>query len=327
MNFKDIRYLLTQSFKEWQEDKASRLAAALAYYTIFSLPPLLILSLAIAGQFYDRQSVQEKVLAQTSSLVGSVGADAIDQMLENASDPETSGLAAVISIVTLILGASGVFTQLKDAMDTIWEVQPKPGRGIVNAIKNRFFSFTMVLVVGFLLLVSLIISAGLAAVSVTLNSLTGDVEIVAQVVDFVISFIAITFFFALIYKVVPHVKIQWRDVWLGAAVTAVLFNVGKWAIGFYLGRSAPASTYGAAGSLIVLLIWIYYSAQILFLGAEFTQVYANRFGAKIVADDKAVPLTEKARVNQGIPHEETREQKQKEAAVSEQQNNKRRNHE
>lgn len=285
-----FRHLMTQSLKEWQEDKASRLAAALSYYTIFSLPPLLVISLAIAGRFYDRQVAQAQLLAQTSELVGQTGSEAIGQILENAADPTLSSVAAIISLAMLLFGASGVFTQLQDAMDTIWEVQPKPGRGILGTIKDRFFSFTMVLAVGFLLLVSLILSTVLAAVSEYLSSLAPEAILLARIFNIVVSFASTTLLFALIFKVIPDVKISWRDVLLGAVMTAVLFSIGKSAIGLYLGQSAPASTYGAAGSLIVLLLWVYYSAQILFLGAEFTQVYANRFGREIVPDDNAVSL-------------------------------------
>lgn len=309
MNLKNLRYLLAQTFKEWQEDKASRLAAALAYYTIFSLPPLLILSLAIAGRFFDRQAAQEQLLNQATGLVGEPGAEAITQILENASDPTLSSLAALISIIFLLFGASGVFTQLQDAMNTVWEVQTRPDRGILGVIKDRFFSFTMVLVIGFLLMVSLILSTVLTAVGDLVAGLAPEAVILAQIINFVVTLTGIIILFALIYKVVPDVEIQWRDVWLGAAVTAVLFNIGKWAIGFYLAQSAPASAYGAAGSLIVLLLWVYYSAQILFLGAEFTQVYANRFGSRIQASENAIPLTEKARVHQGIPHQETDEKR------------------
>ncbi len=316
MNFKMIRYLVTQSFKEWQEDKASRLAAALSYYTIFSLPPLLVISLAIVGRFYDRQAAQEQLLDQAAGILGQTGSEAIGQILENASDPTLSSIAAIISVIMLIFGASGVFTQLQDALNTIWEVQPKPSRGILGTIKDRFFSFTMVLSVAFLLLVSLLLSTFLSGISQFLAGLAPEAVLLARILNFVISFGGIALLFALIFKVIPDVKITWHDVWLGAAVTAVLFTIGKWAIGFYLGQSATASTYGAAGSLIVLLLWVYYSTQILFLGAEFTQVYANRFGDEIVADEGAIPLTSEARTQQGIPRQHVVEQKEMEMQQS-----------
>lgn len=298
MSRSEIIDLLKKTFKDWQEDKASRLAAALSYYTIFSLPPLLIISLAIAGRFYDRQVVQDEILAQASGLVGTTGSKAIGQILENASDPSLSSVAAIISVIILIFGASGVFTQLQDAMDTIWEVQPKPGRGILGTMKDRFFSFTMVLGVGFLLLVSLILSTVVAAVGEFVTGLASEAVILANILNFAISFGMVTLLFALIFKVIPDVQIGWRDVWLGAVVTALLFTLGKWAIGFYLGQSAPSSTYGAAGSLIVLLLWVYYSAQILFLGAEFTQVYAHQSGRSIIPDNDAVFMPDAQKGNE-----------------------------
>lgn len=303
MKFKEIKYLVTQSFAEWSEDKASRLAAALAYYTIFSILPLLIIIIAIAAQVFERSLVQQQLVRQIATLVGQTGAEAIEAILENASEPEDSLLAAIVSIITLLLGASGVFGQLYDALNTIWEVQAKPGRGILGTVKDRFFSFTMVLGVGFLLLVSLIISTALQAFNELVSGILPSFLFLAQTLNFLISFAVVTILFALIYKVVPDVRVAWRDVWIGALVTAFLFAVGKWAIGLYLGNSAPGSTYGAAGSLIVLLLWVYYSAQILFLGAEFTQVYANKYGSRIVADETAVSLTLAARAQQGIPLE------------------------
>jgi membrane protein len=230
-------------------------------------------------------------------------------MLENAADPEGSLLAALISVVTLFLGASGVFGQLQDAMNTVWEVQPRPGRGIMGTIKDRFLSFTMVLGVGFLLLVSLLVSTALSALGTFIEGLAPETLLLSQIVNFVISFGVTMFLFAMIFKVIPDVEIRWRDVWLGAVVTAAFFAIGRWAIGLYLGQSAMASTYGAAGSIIVLLVWVYYAAQILFLGAEFTQVYANKYGSRIVADEGAVPVTDEARAQQGIPRkDQAREQ-------------------
>ncbi len=291
MNLNTLKYLVTQSFKEWSEDNASRLAAALAYYTIFSIPPLLIIAIAIAAQLFDRTAVQQQVVGELTALVGSDGAEVIENMLESSDETDESIVASVISVITLLLGASGVFGALHGALNTIWEVQAKPGRGLLGTLKDRFLSFTMVLGVGFLLLVSLILSTVLAAFGEFVNNALPTLVIVAQLVNFVVSFGVVTVLFALIYKVVPDVKVAWRDVWIGAAVTAILFTIGKLAIGLYLGNSAPGSTYGAAGSLIVLLVWVYYSAQILFLGAEFTQVYANKFGSRIVADEDAIALT------------------------------------
>lgn len=294
MDVNALKYLVTQSFAEWREDNASRLSAALAYYTIFSIPPLLIIAIAIAAQLFDRAAVQQQVINQIGGLIGDAGAEVVESILDNSDEPGETAVAAIISVFTLLLGASGVFGELHNALNAIWEVQAKPGRGIWGTIKDRFFSFTMVLGVGFLLLVSLIISAGLAAVNEFISGVMPGLVILAQVINFLVSFGVVTLLFGLIYKVVPDVKIAWRDVWVGALVTAFLFTVGKFAIGLYLGNSAPGSTYGAAGSLIVLLLWVYYSAQILFFGAEFTQVYANRFGSRIVADEDAVAISPEA---------------------------------
>jgi membrane protein len=294
--------LLKQTGKEWSEDKVPRLGAALAYYTVFAIAPLLIIAIAIAGLVFTKSNVQDQVIAQLRTLMSDDAAKAIKEMLENAGQPKAGLLATIIGVVTLLFGASGVFGQLKDAMNTIWGVQPRPGRGIMGIIKDRFLSFTMVLGIGFLLLVSLMISAALSAVQ---TFFFGDgTGIVLQIVNFAISLIVITLLFAVIYKVLPDAKIAWRDVWIGAAFTALLFTVGKYLIGVYLGRSSTTSTFGAFGSLVVILLWVYYSAQILFFGAEFTQVYANQYGSRVVPDADAMPVTEEARAQQGMPSEE-----------------------
>ena len=205
--------------------------------------------------------------------------------------------------MTLLFGASGVFGQLQDALNTIWEVKPKSGRGFWGFVKDRFLSFTMVMGVAFLLLVSLLITAALASFGLVAERLPESVQWIAQITNMVVSFIVITALFAMMFKLLPDVKMAWSDVWLGAVVTAVLFTAGKFAIGLYLGHSSMASSYGVAGSFVVLLVWTYYSWQILFFGAELTQVYANEHGSRIVPAENAVPLTEKERANEGRPHE------------------------
>ncbi len=303
MNTTAIWDILKETFSDWSEDRAPRLAAALAYYTVFALAPLLIIAIAIAGLVLgNEQSVRESLLAQIGGMVGQNGAQAISTMIEGARKPAAGIIATVIGIVTLLFAASGLFGQLQDALNTIWEVQPKPGRGIWATIKDRFFSFTMVLGVGFLLLVSLVISTMLAAV---VKYVSGGAEaVVWSVVNFVLSFGITTLLFALIFKIIPDVEIAWSDVWIGALVTAVLFTIGRTLISLYLGRAAPESTYGAAGSFVAILLWVYYSAQILFLGAEFTQVYAKRYGSQIKPDENAVAVTEEARAQQGMPRQE-----------------------
>jgi membrane protein len=238
-------------------------------------------------------------------LVGKTGAEAIQAMIASASQPKAGLIATVISIVTLLFGASGVFGALQDALNTIWEVTPKPGRGVLGAIRDRFVSFTMLLGVAFLLLVALVLSAGLAALGKFVGGLLPVPEVVLQLVNLIISFGVITLLFAMIYRILPDVEIRWSDVWIGAAVTALLFTIGKFALGLYLGKGSVGSAYGAAGSLLVVLLWVYYSAQILFFGAEFTQVYANTYGSRVVPSSNAVPLTEEAQAEQGMPRRET----------------------
>lgn len=302
---KKIWELIKATFSEWSADKASRLAAALAYYTIFSLAPLLIIVIAVAGFVFGEQAARGEVVNQIEGLVGSQGAEAVQTMIENAGASKSTGIVAtIIGLATLIFGATGVFAQLQDALNTVWGVEAKSGGGIMGTIKNRLLSFTMVLGIGFLLLVSLAVSAALSGLSNYLNSVMPGSDLIWQILNFVISFSVVTLLFALIFKVLPDVEIDWSDVWMGAIITALLFTIGKFLIGLYLGRSSVSSTYGAAGSLVVLLLWIYYSAQILLLGAEFTQVYANSYGSHIRPDDKAVPVTKAMRARQGLKESE-----------------------
>lgn len=281
MKLKTVISLLKETFTQWQEDKAPTLAAALAYYTVFSLAPLLIIVIAIAGLAFGAEAAQGQIVTQLQSLIGKDGAETVQELIVNASHPKSGAIATLVGFATLLWGASNVFTNLKEALNTIWNVTPPPGRGVWGFLQDRVLSFAMILGIGFLLLVSLVISALLAAVSYWLNGLLQVPVDIWQIVDFVISFGAVTLLFALIYKVLPDVKLAWNDVWIGAAITSILFTIGKSLIGMYLGSSGIASTYGAAGSFVIILLWINYSAQILFLGAEFTQVWANRYGSRM----------------------------------------------
>ncbi|TAD86143.1 MAG: YihY/virulence factor BrkB family protein [Oscillatoriales cyanobacterium] len=283
MNLKTVLSLLKQTFTEWQEDKAPTLAAALAYYTVFSLAPLLIIVIAIAGLVFGADAAQGQIVGQLQSLIGKDGAQTVQDLIVKASEPKSGMIATLVGVATLLWGASNVFTNLKEALNTIWNVKPAPGRGIWGFLQDRVLSFAMILGIGFLLLVSLVISALLAAVSYWLNGLLHLPVGIWQIVDFAISFGVVTLLFALIYKLLPDVDLAWNDVWIGSAITSVLFTIGKSLIGIYLGGSGVASTYGAAGSFVIILLWINYSAQILFLGAEFTQVWANRYGSLMQA--------------------------------------------
>jgi membrane protein len=284
---------------EWLADKAPRLGAALAYYTIFSIAPLLVIAIAVAGLVFGAEAAQGQVSRQIEHLVGKEGGQAVEAMVQAANKPGTGTLASVLGVVMLLVGATGLFGQLQDALNTVWEVQPKPGRGVWGFVRDRFLSRTMVLGVAFLLLVSLVISAVLAAI----GGLFGDWQtgLVGQVVTTLVDLTVVTLLFALIFKYLPDAVIGWRDVWFGAAVTAVLFTVGKVLIGVYLGRAGVASAYGAAGSLAVLLIWLYYTSQIFLFGAELTKAYANQMGSRIKPKPHAEPVTPEARAQEGLP--------------------------
>lgn len=300
MNPKTVWDLLKPTGLEWMEDKVPRLGVALAFYSVLSLAPLLVIAIAIAGLVFGEEAARGQVVEQMGGLVGKQGAEAIQEMIANARKPESGIIAAVIGVATLLFAATGVFGELHDAMNTIWEVQPKPGGGVMRFIKDRFLSFTMVLGIAFLLLVSLVLTTALAATGKYLSGLV-PFAAVMQVLNFVISFAVITLLFAMMFKLLPDVKIGWSDVWIGAVITGLLFTLGKLLIGLYLGHSSIGSAYGAAGSFVVLLVWVYYSSQILFLGAEFTQVYANKYGSRIEPAEGAEPVTDEARAEQGIP--------------------------
>ena len=279
--------LLKESFREWQEDKVSLLAAALAYYTVFSITPLLVIAIAIAGAVFGQDTARGEILEQINELVGEQGAKAIETALANANQPQLGSIASVISVVVLLVGASGVFAQLQEALNTVWNVRAKPDGGIWEFIRKRLLSFGMVLAIGFLLLVSLIVSAILSGISKLEITILPGLTPLWQLLNFGISFGFISLLFALIYKYLPDVRIRWKDVWVGAIITAFLFTFGKFLIGLYLGKGSLGSAYGAAGSLIVFLAWVFYSAQILLFGAEFTQVYARKYGRKIRPDSHA----------------------------------------
>lgn len=296
--------LLKETYNDWSEDKASRLAAALAYYTAFSVAPLLLISIVVAGLVFGREAAQGQIFGQLEGLLGADAASTIQTSVANSQQSGASTLSAIIGIATLIWSASGLFSQLQDALNTIWEVQPDPQAGIVATIKRRFLSMTMVLGIGFVLLVSLVLSAGVAAVGKLFGDLLPGGTILWQTVNFVLSFLVVTGLFAAIYKVLPDAEIAWSDVWIGAAATALLFAIGKQLIGLYLGYAGVGSTFGAAGSLLVFLVWVYYSAQILFFGAELTQVYARKYGSRIRPAEGAIDLSEDARAKQGIAHQE-----------------------
>jgi membrane protein len=272
--------LTKSALNAWVDDFAPSMGAALAYYTIFSLAPMLVIVIAVAGFFFGQDAAQGEIVAQLQGMVGETGASAVEALLKSASEPGQGIIAATIGIFTLMLGATAVFGELQSALDRIWKIPSNRKSGIRNLVLKRLLSFGMVLGLGFMLLVSLILSAALAAFGKWWGNMLGGWGIVLELLNFAVSFGVITGLFAMIYKFMPSANIPWRDVWVGALVTAVLFTVGKSAIGIYLGTTNMASGFGAAGSLVVLLAWIYYSAQIFLLGAEFTWVFAQQHGSQ-----------------------------------------------
>lgn len=294
MKARDFVDLVTETIREWQKDQAARLAAALAYYATFSLAPLLVLVLAIAGLVGGRDAAQGLVMAQIQDLVGVEGREFVQSMIENAATTPTGVTASILGSVTLLVGALGAFNELQNALDRIWGVEPKPitrwSLRVQRFMFKRLLSFSMMLGIGFLLLISLVISAALAALNEYLGRIPMFSEFVLQILHLIISLGLITLLFAMIFKFIPDIEIKWRNVWLGAAITAILFTIGKTVIGIYLGQAEVGSTFGAAGSLAVLMIWIYYSSQILFLGAEFTQVFTKRSGVRPPPDENALKV-------------------------------------
>ncbi|OGW37929.1 MAG: ribonuclease BN [Nitrospirae bacterium GWD2_57_9] len=293
---KQLYELLKEAASQWSNDKSLKLGAALSYYTVFSLPPLLLIVIATAAFAFDEEAARGQIVAQFQGFIGKENAAFIETMIEQkAAAPERGLVATAIGLIVLLLGASGVFGELQDSLNTVWNVKPKPGAGLRHMIRTRLLSFSLILTIGFLLLVSLVLSAALAAFGAYLNRLWPGPPVInylLQAGNVLLSFALITALFAMLFKILPDARIAWRDVWLGASVTAVLFTAGKFLLGLYLGTSDVASAYGAAGSLIILLLWIYYSSQILFFGAEFTRAYANRYGSRITPAAYAEPISE-----------------------------------
>lgn len=270
----ELWLLFKEAMRGWREDRAASMGAALAYYTAFSLAPLLIISIAVAGLFFGRDAAQEAMVGQLGGLLGEAGGTVIDDMLHSTSDFGSGIMSLIIGIGALALGATTAFVELQDDLDRIWKAEPRAGSGILNLIRSRLLSFGMVLFIGFLLAVSLAVNAAIAAMG---KAMLAEVEILLHGLTLIISFGVTTALFAMIYKVLPNVRIGWENVWVGAAVTALLFEIGKFLIGLYIGKSAVASSFGAAGPFVVLMLWVYYSTQIFLLGAEFTVARARRY--------------------------------------------------
>lgn len=274
-----ILALFKQAFIQWRQDNAHRIGAALAYYALFSIAPLLLVAVAIAGLMFGRQAAEGQIVAQIESVIGYDGARAIETMINSARKPAAGITAAIVGTALLLLGTSGVFSELQDALNRIWDVTV-PQRSLLRSIKDRFLSFAMVLGIGFLLLVSLVVSAAIAAAGSFLAVRFPGSKYLLQMSNFILAFGVTTVLIAMIYKILPETRIHWRDVWMGATVASLLLTIGKSVLGLYLAKSGVTSAYGAAGSLVVILIWFYWSAQILLYGAEFAEVYSRRQGTR-----------------------------------------------
>jgi len=273
---------------QWVNNEPFELAAALSYYTLFSLTPVLVIAIGIAGIAFGHETAQQQILETIQDLIGPEGTEAVRVMIQNLSSrPETGRISTLLGFVVLFFGAGGVVAELQSALDKIWEVTPRPSSALWGFLRQRFISFAMVLAIGFLLLISLIASAILTSLTELLGQFVGATAVIIYVLDIVVSFFFVTLLFAMIYKFVPDARIQWRDVGIGSALTAFLFTIGKFCIGLYLGTSGITSVYGAAGSLITILLWVYYSSLIFFFGAQFTRTYASEYGSGIIPTDYA----------------------------------------
>jgi membrane protein len=278
--------LLAEAARGWRKDNAPRLGAALSYYTLFSIAPLLVVAIAVAASVFGQDAAQGRIVAELSGLLGEAGARALEETVENSRTASTGALATAGALVTLFLGATGVFGELKGALNVVWDVkeEEQPRRGfLVGLLRNRIWSFAMVLAVGFLLLVSLIVNALLAAAHGALGRYLPAPGALLASANTLASLVLITVLFALIFKFLPDTRVAWSDVWVGAALTSALFVAGKYLIGLYLGKSSVSSAYGAAGSVVVLIVWVYYAAQVFFFGAELTQAYARSHGSLAAA--------------------------------------------
>lgn len=280
MALKNIWILIKAAASSWVDDYAQSMGAALAYYTMFSIAPLLLIAISIAGLIFGVDAARGEILNQLQGLMGQQGADAVRGLLDSVSKPAESITAMLVGTVLLLIGATTVFAELQDALDRIWRAPKRSKGGIWSLLRARLLSFGMIMGIGFLLTVSLLVSAMLSALGKWWGPLFADWETLASAIDFLISFGLVTTLFAVIYKVMPRAKVDWADVWIGAAVTALLFTIGKFLIGLYIGKSGVTSVFGAAGSLVVVLVWVYYSAQIFLMGAEFTWAYALTFGSR-----------------------------------------------
>lgn len=293
MNLGKFVSMIKEAGLSFYEHNAFRFGASLAYYTVVSLAPLIIIALSVASLIFERHTVQTMMLSEMRDMIGEEGAKGIQNVIQNAQQ-QSGILATVLGIIAFAVGYTAVFFELQTALNTLWGVKAQPQQNVTSAVRKYALAFALAGVIGFLLLVSLVVSTVLSALGQVLQNWQPELYILWNIVNFIFSFVVIFLLFAILFKYIPDVEIAWNDVWIGAAITTALFAIGKFLIGMYLGQSSISSSYGAAGSIVVILVWVYYSAQILFFGAELTQVYANRYGSRIVPSPHAVPRDEEA---------------------------------
>ena len=314
-SLKGLWQVLKDSFKGFGEDKVTKLSGSLAYYTVFSMAPLLIMIIFLAGLFLGREAVEGKIYGQLTGFVGHDTAVQLQDMIKNASLSGKSTIAAIIGAISLLVGATTVFAEIQDSINSIWGIKAKPKKGWLKVIKTRLLSFSLIATLGFLLLVSLGISALVEGLNNSLQAHFPEVTVVVfYILNIIITLFITTIIFGVVFKVLPDATIRWKDIWIGAVATALLFMLGKFAISFYISKSNVGSTYGAAGSLVILLLWVYYSSIILYFGAEFTNAYALKFGEEIHPNDYAV-TTKTVEVENGkksVQQNEAEEDKDKE---------------
>ena len=292
--FKRTFSFIKEVFSDFSEDRVLKYSASLSYYTVFSIAPILIIIISVSGIFFGREAVQGQIFSQINGMVGNEAAAQIQDMIGKTHRSGNNFLASVVSVIILVVGATGIFAEIQDSINSIWGLKSKPKRGFIKIILNRVISFSLIISLGFILMVSLVLNAFIAAVSERLAQVfPGSGVYFVTIVDQLLSFIVISFLFAVIFKVLPDAKIKWRDVSKGAIVTGLLFILGRYAISLYVAKSEVASVYGAAGSIIILMVWVYYTAVILYFGAEFTKVYSIKYGSKIRPNQYAVWVTVK----------------------------------
>jgi membrane protein len=286
--FKNVFGFMKEVFTNFSDDKVLKFSASLSYYTVFSIAPILIIVITIFVNAFGMAAVEGKIFGQINGLVGSEAAAQIQAMISNTHKSGNTFLASTISVIVLVLGATGIFGEIQDSINTIWGLKSKPKTGIIKLVLNRLISFSLIISLGFIAMVSLVLDAAVAAVSDMLSRIPGAGLILITIIKYALNFVVISMMFAVIFKVLPDAKIKWRDVIRGALLTGVLFIIGKFGIGLYVSKTNLASVYGAAGSIVVILVWVYYTAVILYFGAEFTKVYSIKYGSRIMPNDYAV---------------------------------------